>query len=48
MKEDLGNILNLAEDRILMINVGPVNKSKQHVYTMGMSLETQKEASVVI
>ncbi len=48
MKEDLGNILNFAEDRILMINVGSVDKSKQRVYTMGMSLETQKEASVVI
>lgn len=48
MKEDLGNLLNLAEDRILMINIGSVDKSKDRVSTMGMPLETQKEASIVI
>ena len=48
MKEDLGNILNLSEDRILIINVGQVDKSKKHIFTMGMSFETQNEASIVI
>ncbi len=48
MKDDLGNILNLAEDRILMINTGSIDKSNDRIFTMGMSLETQKEASVVI
>ena len=48
MKNDLSNILNLAEDRILMINIGSVDKSNDRIFTMGMSLETQKEASIVI
>jgi CRISPR-associated protein Cas2 len=48
MKEDLGNVLNLAEDRILIINTGSADKSNEHIFTMGMQLEIQKKASIVI
>ena len=48
MKEDLKDLLNLEEDRILMISVGRVEKSKKYVSVMGMSLDTQKESSIVI
>ncbi len=48
LKEELENIINLAEDRILMIDVGEAEKSGKHVYTMGMSLEMQRGSSVVI
>ena len=48
MKEELKCILNLAEDRILVINIGSVEKSKDRVVTMGIPLETPEEASVVI
>lgn len=48
MKEDLGNILNLTEDRVLIINTGSTEKSSERVSTMGMSLETQKDATIVI
>ena len=48
MKDDLGTILNLAEDRLLIINVGPVNVNKKNVEVIGMSIDTEKEASIVI
>lgn len=48
MKEDLGTILNLAEDRLVIINTGSSDNSMKNVETMGMSLDTEKEASVVV
>ena len=48
MRQDLESILNLAEDRILMINTGQVDKSNECITVMGMSLDTRKEASIVI
>lgn len=48
MKEDLGSILNLAEDRFIIINAGPVDNSMKNVETMGMSLDTKKEAAIVV
>lgn len=48
MKEALGDILNFAEDRLVIINTGTVNNSKNNVESMGISLETQREASIVV
>ena len=48
MKGDLAEILNLAEDKVLMINTGPVEKSDRHVSTMGTQINTEKEATIVI
>ena len=48
MKEDLENILNLSEDRLLIINVGQTDKSSKHIITIGMSFKTQNEASIVV
>jgi CRISPR-associated protein Cas2 len=48
MKEDLQNILNLSEDRVLMIDTGPANKHNDRIFTMGMSLEEKRESAIVI
>lgn len=48
MQEDLEEILNLAEDRLLVINMGPAEKSSDRITTMGMPLDRQREAAIVI
>ncbi len=48
MKKDLGEILNLAEDRLLLINMGSPEKSTKNVSFMGLTLQMQREASIVI
>lgn len=49
MKEDLENILNLGEDSVLIIDIGPVGKNKNpHVSTMGVQKNMEREAAIVI
>ncbi len=49
MKGDLKELINEAEDRVLIINSGLAGKdSKGHIVTIGMSLENAKEAAIVI
>ena len=48
MKEDIGAILNLTEDRLLIINTGPANSNVKNIEALGMSLDTQKESSIVV
>ncbi len=48
MKEDLGAILNLAMDRFVIINTGPEETSMKNVETMGMSLDMEREATIVV
>ena len=48
LKEDLEEILNLKEDRVLVINSGRIGKkTDKHVFTLGIPLE-KKESTVVI
>lgn len=42
-------LINESEDRVLIINSGPEGKNtKEHIITIGMSLDNIKEASIVI
>ena len=48
MREELERLLNLSEDRVLIINTGSTDKSGDKVRTMGMPLNIQREAAIVI
>ena len=48
MKDDLEEFLNMAEDRVLIVNTGPADKSSDRISTLGMSLDLRREASIVI
>ena len=49
MKSDLIELINVSEDRILIINSGSAEKTaKGNIITVGMSLEDAKESAIVI
>ena len=49
MKSDLIELINISEDRILIINSGSAEKTaKGNIITVGMSLEDAKESAIVI
>ncbi len=48
MKDDLADIMNMKEDSLIIVNVGPVGQSDVRITTMGVSLETQREATIVV
>ena len=48
MREDLENLLNIEKDRILIVNIGPANKSESKINTIGRILNKQREAAIVI
>ena len=48
LKEDLHKILNLNEDRVLMINSGKADKSNnERIFTMGVPLDKKEQAMVI-
>ncbi len=48
MKEELEDIMNMVEDKILIINLGSLNKSKERISVIGAQMDTERERSVVI
>ena len=49
MKEDLSGILNLNEDRILVVNIGPADgQSSKLIFTIGAPINIKSEIAVVI
>ena len=48
MREDLEGLLNLAEDRVLIVDVGPADTSNSRISTIGASLNVKREAAIVI
>lgn len=50
MKEDLSELLNLDEDRVLIVDMGPAGRpDDKKITTMGTTrLDTKKEPSIVI
>ena len=48
MRQDLTALLNLNEDRVLVIDLGPVESSNKRILTMGTPLYTRRESSIVI
>ena len=48
MKEELEDIMNMKEDSLIIVNVGSVVQSDIRITTMGVSLETQREPTIVV
>ena len=49
MRSDLEEILNLGEDRVLIINVGPATeKNYKQITTIGAQIKSQREDVVVV
>lgn len=48
MREDLEELLNLADDRVLIVDVGPADTSGDKLSTIGAPLHVQREAAIVI
>ena len=48
MREDLEGLLNLADDRVLIVDVGPADTSGDRINTIGAPLNVQREAAIVI
>jgi len=50
MKEDLSEVLNLEEDRAMIVDMGPAGRqADRKVTTMGTArFDTKKESSIVI
>ncbi len=49
MKEELGDLLNLDEDRVLIVDIGPAEKQDRRIMTMGAApSRTKREASIVV
>jgi len=48
MKQDVGKVMNFSEDRLLIINTGSIERSTRNVEVIGMSLEKQREAAIVV
>ena len=46
LKHDLTNLLNLAEDRVLVIDTGPFGE--KHMFAMGSALKGGREPAIVI
>ena len=49
MQDDLKEILNLQEDRVLIVNTGPSeNDIGKHILTMGVPLQSRGESAIII
>ena len=49
MQEDLKEILDLQEDRVLIVNTGSTgNNISKHILTMGAPLESRGDSAIVI
>lgn len=48
MREDLEEVMNLKEDSLIIVNVGSVEQSEARIETIGVSIETYREASIVV
>lgn len=49
MKEDLKEILNLQEDRVLIVDTGPARTpSGKHISTMGIPIKSRGDSAIVI
>ena len=48
MRADLEEVMNTKEDSLMIANVGSVEKSAARITTVGVSLETRREASIVV
>lgn len=49
MRGDLGELIKESEDRVLIIDSGPTGKTASgRIFTIGMNLESIKDASIVI
>ena len=48
MRADLEEVMNAKEDSLMIVNVGSVEKSASRITTVGVSLETRREASIVV
>lgn len=49
MQDDLKGILNLQEDRVLIVNTGPSgNAISKHISTMGAPLKSRGDSAIII
>ena len=48
MREELESIMNMAEDKVMIINLGSIEKSKEKISVIGAQIDTEKETSIVI
>lgn len=49
MQDDLREILNLQEDRVLIVNTGSSgNNTNKHIFTMGATLKSRGDSAIVI
>ena len=48
MRRDLTDLLNMGEDRVMVVDTGPVESGGRHIFTMGAPLKGGREAAVVI
>ena len=48
MREALEDVMNMKEDSLVVVNVGPAEKSAARIETVGVSLGTGREASIVV
>ena len=49
MKEELGDLLNLDEDRVLIVDIGPAERQDKHIMTMGAApARSKREASIIV
>lgn len=48
MRRDLTDLLNLNEDRVMVVNTGPVESKSRHIFTMGTPLKSGREAAIVV
>ena len=49
MKEELGDLLNLDEDSVLVVDIGPAEKQDKRIMTMGTApSRTKREASIIV
>ena len=48
MRQDLTSLLNLNADRVLVVDLGPVESSDKRVIPMGAPLHAGRESSIVI
>jgi len=48
MREDLEDLLNMSEDRLIIINAGSAEKSKDRVTSIGKPIKPAREGAIVI
>lgn len=48
LKRDLTDMLNLNEDRALIVDAGPIDGQGRHIYTMGVQKMSDKEPAIII